>query len=252
MLFGSVARGTVRPDSDVDIGILPVDELAWSDELALVGALSSALRREVDLVRLDRASTLLRWRIARDGIVLTSAPPYEAVRFRAEAASEYADFAPALHDAAERFRRKVAGGGMADAILVLKELAILREHVARMRQRRPAQLADFESNSLLQDAVALSLLVAVQEAADIALHVASDEGWTVAGSFAEAFEVLVQHGVIDAELCRRMVGISAVRNRIAHGYASVDVARLWTELPVGIDALERYDDAIAQFAAPPP
>src|SRR5437660_6155271 len=99
---------------------------------------------------------------------------------------------------------------MTDTLVVLRKLAILREHLARLRVRRPPDAAAFAADIVLQDAAALSLLVTVQEAADIALHIASDEGWEVPGSFAEAFQVLVQHGVIDAELGRQLAAIAAL------------------------------------------
>jgi uncharacterized protein YutE (UPF0331/DUF86 family) len=59
---------------------------------------------------------------------------------------------------------------------VLAKLTTLREHVDRMERRRPSELAPFRADSDRQDALALSLVVALQEAADIALHIASDEG----------------------------------------------------------------------------
>jgi len=63
-----------------------------------------------------------------------------------------------------------------NVVLVARKLAILEEHLRRLRERRPAELKVFEADSLLQDAVALSLLVVVQEAIDIALHIASAGG----------------------------------------------------------------------------
>jgi uncharacterized protein YutE (UPF0331/DUF86 family) len=41
--------------------------------------------------------------------------------------------------------------------------------------------------------------------------------------------------------------MTALRNRLAHGYASVDHERLWNELPQGLDALQRLVDAVALF-----
>jgi len=61
MLFGSTAKGTQRIDSDIDIGIVPEDpELSLAEELTLQTDLARVSGRQVDLVRLDRASTLLR------------------------------------------------------------------------------------------------------------------------------------------------------------------------------------------------
>ena len=50
-LLGSAAKGTMRPDSDIDIAILPRSDMSISlqDRLALTGSLSLGLRREVDL-----------------------------------------------------------------------------------------------------------------------------------------------------------------------------------------------------------
>jgi uncharacterized protein YutE (UPF0331/DUF86 family) len=135
-----------------------------------------------------------------------------------------------------------------DHLILLKKLAMLREHVARVRRRRPAARAEFEADIDVQDAVALSFLVAVQEANDISMHLAADEGWGLPGSYAEAFEILARNNVITADHARELAAVASVRNRIAHGYASLDPGRLWTELPVGLDALDRFVESIARLA----
>lgn len=112
LLFGSFARGTARPDSDVDIAILPMDaDLSLSEELALQASLSSIARREVDLVRLDRCYPLLRWRVAKEGIVVLANAPADETRFRARAGIEHAEFEPMVRKAGESFRRRLARDG---------------------------------------------------------------------------------------------------------------------------------------------
>jgi predicted nucleotidyltransferase len=109
VLFGSVARGRSRPSSDLDLAIWPVDSaLSLAAELDLQSALETALARSVDLVRLDSASTLVRWEVARDGLAVHQAAPHEWPRFRARAASEYGDVRPALEEAARRYRLRLA------------------------------------------------------------------------------------------------------------------------------------------------
>ncbi len=49
-----------------------------------------------------------------------------------------------------------------------------------------------------------------------------------------------------ARLARRLAGMAALRNRIAHGYASVDFARIWSELPDRIAALNSLQAAVAR------
>jgi predicted nucleotidyltransferase len=109
IMFGSAARGAMHEASDVDIGIIPADPaLSLAAELDLQVSLERVCGRPVDLVRLDRAPTLVKWQVARDAKVLLEGAPFEASRFIASAASEYLDFEPTFTEAAERFRKRLA------------------------------------------------------------------------------------------------------------------------------------------------
>ena len=70
MLFGSLARGAARPDSDIDLAVF-----GSVDPLALSGALSSLLCREVDVVRIEGAPIPLLDSILRDGKVVFERQP---------------------------------------------------------------------------------------------------------------------------------------------------------------------------------
>lgn len=112
VVFGSRAKGGARIESDLDVAWLPVDpEVSLGDELQLQVELTRATGLEVDLVRVDRASTLCRFEVARDGRLVHGARD-SFVRFCAEAAAEYMDYEPAMRAAGERFRRRLAAGGV--------------------------------------------------------------------------------------------------------------------------------------------
>ena len=70
--FGSRARGTERPDSDVDLGVLRLDgeRIAHRELGALRLALSDLYGQEADVVDLRAADALLRREVIRDGQVL--------------------------------------------------------------------------------------------------------------------------------------------------------------------------------------
>lgn len=146
---------------------------------------------------------------------------------------------------------------MTNTALVLAKLSTLREHVDRMERRRPKTLDAFSGDIDRQDALALSLMIAVQEAADIALHIASDEGWGIASSYAESFDLLARRDVMQPELAQRMTNMASLRNRIAHGYGSVDFERIWRETPAGVTTMREFAAAIAAYVGtldrrPPP
>lgn len=136
---------------------------------------------------------------------------------------------------------------MTDPGLVLHKLGVLRDHVERARRRRPASAELLRTDVDRQDALAMSVLVAIQEAIDVAFHIVADERWGVPSSYADGFELLARHAVIDPGLADQLARVVGVRHRIAHGYASIDADRLWSELPTGLDALDRYAWAIARF-----
>jgi len=93
----------------------------------------------------------------------------------------------------------------------------------------------------------MTVLIAIQEAIDISFHVVVDEGWGLPASYAEGFDLMATHALIDRDTARALSGMAALRNRLAHGYASVDHERLWNELPPGLEALERLVEAVASF-----
>jgi uncharacterized protein YutE (UPF0331/DUF86 family) len=134
-----------------------------------------------------------------------------------------------------------------DRDVVLRKLTSIREHVARIRRRRAVDLTVFKGDVDRQDALGMSLLVAVQDALDVALHIAADEGWGIPASYAESFALLEAHGVIEASLAGALSRMATLRNRLAHGYAAVDVERIWSEVPAGMTALESFTNAVAAW-----
>ena len=94
VLFGSRARGDAAAHADWDFGFLSDGAV---DPLTVMAALADAVGSErLDLVDLARASGLLRFRAARDGVIVYEARPGIFDRFRFEAARFWYDAEPVL------------------------------------------------------------------------------------------------------------------------------------------------------------
>jgi len=67
VLFGSVASGRQRADSDLDIAVAAEQALTAQERIALLGALAKRFGRPIDLIDLKVASEPLLGQIVRHG-----------------------------------------------------------------------------------------------------------------------------------------------------------------------------------------
>jgi predicted nucleotidyltransferase len=88
--FGSQAKGTARPGSDIDLAILSRDPIPNLRRFELAQELATQLHHDVDLVDLRTASTVMRMQVLSTGVCL-DAPDDQARReFEMYAYSDYA------------------------------------------------------------------------------------------------------------------------------------------------------------------
>ena len=92
-VFGSAARGALRPTSDVDVAVRFASRPGMDDLGALAGDLERAAGRPVDVVDLDCAPPLLLREIVKAGHLLFVASDDERVAFETAALARYADTA---------------------------------------------------------------------------------------------------------------------------------------------------------------
>ena len=90
ILFGSAAGNKMRPDSDIDIAFLGNQPNGAFETFMLAQELSGLLGRDVDLVDLSRASTVLKAQIVGKGRIIHNSDDYAGSLFRLRALKEYA------------------------------------------------------------------------------------------------------------------------------------------------------------------
>jgi predicted nucleotidyltransferase len=92
-LFGSTARGSQGPLSDVDVAVLLQRKLSWDEERELRADVGEAAPG-VDLVLLNDAPPVLRREVIVGGTLLFSRSPHRQVEFEITALSRCMDMQP--------------------------------------------------------------------------------------------------------------------------------------------------------------
>jgi len=91
-----------------------------------------------------------------------------------------------------------------------------------------------------RDLASFYIFLAIQECIDLAAHWIADAGWDAPDDSASLFDILADRKIIDRELATNLRGAVGLRNRIAHGYSSVDHSRVLNEFLQGASALRSF------------
>lgn len=111
---------------------------------------------------------------------------------------------------------------------------------------QPAE--EFLAKTRERDLASFYLFLAIQECIDLSAHWVSDAGWGSPDDAASTFLLLADRGVIDRDLAEGLRGAAGLRNLIAHGYSTVDHARVQREYQEGAANLRRFLAAVATEA----
>lgn len=99
-LFGSAARGELRDDSDLDVGVLLAQARPSAIDacLLLEERIERLMGRRAQVVDLQRVPADLVQRVLRDGILLIDRDPATRVRFEVRRRNEWFDLQPLLRE----------------------------------------------------------------------------------------------------------------------------------------------------------
>ncbi|MBI2525434.1 MAG: DUF86 domain-containing protein [Candidatus Rokubacteria bacterium] len=131
---------------------------------------------------------------------------------------------------------------MVDPDLILRKLADLDQYLVQVSEYRGITVEEYRRDWKIQRIVERTLQMAIEVCVDVASHIIADRGLRVPATYAEAFEILGEAGLLDAALTAQMVRMAGFRNVLVHEYARVDA-----EIVVGILAGRLGD--LARFRA---
>lgn len=89
-IFGSAARGHMKPDSDIDIAFLNDKFFSDYDIFMASQEMADIIKRDVDLIDLSRASTIMQAQVVKSGIIIQNTDALRTSLFQMNALKEYA------------------------------------------------------------------------------------------------------------------------------------------------------------------
>lgn len=92
-LFGSSAKATKPQAKDVDIAVLFQRGQVpnFDEQMEMRGSLASLLKKEVDVVILNRANPILKYQVLQHGLLISNPNPSQLNCFVVQAIMEYDD-----------------------------------------------------------------------------------------------------------------------------------------------------------------
>jgi len=105
---------------------------------------------------------------------------------------------------------------------VLRLLNNIDSYVTDLRNAGDISHERFLADIRSQRFVERTLQIAVEACMDVAHHVISDEKWREPATYADAFAVLAEHGVLGQEDVSRYRLMAQFRNKVVHYYEKVD------------------------------
>ena len=120
--------------------------------------------------------------------------------------------------------------GQADPQVIRRHLAALREALEHLQTYSGRSAAELQRSAALRWAVERGLQLCIQNALDIATHIAAASGLD-SPDYATAIDRLAELSVLPADFAARLRPIAGFRNVLVHGYLKLDLAIVERVLP---------------------
>jgi uncharacterized protein YutE (UPF0331/DUF86 family) len=124
--------------------------------------------------------------------------------------------------------------------LLLQRIQEIRGALAGLRAAAARPRDEFVADAQAVDATKYRLVVAIEAAVSVCMHVSSRLAARTPESYADCFNQLRDAAILSSDLAERLGRMARFRNRLVHVYWRIDNERLWTILQENLGDLEAY------------
>jgi len=137
---------------------------------------------------------------------------------------------------------------MVDRDLLLRKASDLEQYLGQLAEYRGVTLGQYREDWKTQRIVERTLQLAIEVCSDIAGHVIADRRLRVPTTYAEAFEILGEAGILEAPTRDAMIRVARFRNILVHEYTRIDAALVMNVLQHHLQDLTAFLQAILRLA----
>ena len=116
-----------------------------------------------------------------------------------------------------------------------------------MKEYADLTVAQYSTDWKIQRIIERTLQMMIESCVDITGHIISDKGWRSPKSYADAFKVLHERGVITDSSFQALEKMAKFRNIVVHHYDRVDAEIVVSILRRNLDDFTGFRDAIVYF-----
>lgn len=116
----------------------------------------------------------------------------------------------------------------------------LRMRLEKWKKDKAISWEEFKSNQTLQDAILHNMLVAIQSVIDLGNSIIEKKQLESPATYAEIFEILSRHDLINKSLSKKLVSLAKFRNVLVHLYWKIDLKRVYRIFKTSDKTLEEF------------
>ena len=136
---------------------------------------------------------------------------------------------------------------MVDRDLILRKLADLDLYLGQVSEFRDIAVEAYRADWKTQRIVERTLQMAIEVCLDVATHIIADRRLRVPATYAEAFEVLGEAGLLEPAQRDALMRMSRFRNLLVHEYARLDPAMVVRILREHLKDLAAFKTAVLSW-----
>lgn len=123
---------------------------------------------------------------------------------------------------------------------ILHKIGRIREHLAFLRSIKEECGERFESDRIYRGALLHYLYLLADSCIVLAELVIKQKKLRVPQSYAEAFDILGENGILEPGFAYRFAAVAGFRNFLAHDYEKIDGAFVCGKILASLDDVDEY------------